>query len=194
MLARLKPDPPRSDFQIAFAAYEAAKSAWGALVAEEEALKVAAIAQNVSDEDRAGDRFEWIRKKIAEHYGTKRMPAPWRIPDLSRELRERIELELPKWFAAQQEWEIARSKETSRLAIALQARQRGAVKKIAAAAEKLSEAMMEERELHDELARNAPNPASAYLPDCSPQIAGLDDWQGELFQWRRRMRELKLLD
>ena len=91
-------------------------------------------------------------------------------------------------------WEHARSRGTSRLALALQSRQRAIVRKIADAVEKLSDAMAEERSLHRELARTSPNGVSAYLEHCSPAIAGVEDHTGALFAWRKKMHNLKLLD
>jgi hypothetical protein len=200
MLAKLiaKVEPRESSaptFEEARAAFLAAKAEWHAVNAADEALRVLNTWRSTSEVDRESDRFAWCRAKMDEHWPAGRpQPFAWRIPNLVAAAQEAIELAHSKWFAAQQAWEHARTKETSRVAKSLQPRQRAAVRKIADAAEKLSEAMAEERALHDELARTSPIGISSYLPPCSPRIAGLEDYRGELSAWRKRIRNLGILD
>src|SRR3972149_3413479 len=133
MLAKLKPDPPPSDFEKAHELYRATKREEQATQVEFDGLRAAAIWHRTSEQERISERMAWAREKIKAAYGEKPLPAEWRIPTLVRELEERISTAQPRWFAAYQEWEIARSKETSRIAIALQPRQRASVNKIAEA-------------------------------------------------------------
>lgn len=199
MFAKLKtkpsaPEPAEPTFAESRAAFTAARTALASPNAELEALNVLATWNAASDAERESDRFAGVREKFKNYWSDKSPPAAWRIPGLVSEINERIQLAHAKWIEAQPAWAHACSRETSQIAKSMQPRQRAAVKKIAAAVTALSEAMHEERELHRELERTAPNPTSAYLPRCSPNIAGVEDHTGELFAWRRRIRQLKILD
>lgn len=175
--------------------FRAAAAAWTAVNDSLAALEILESWNRAGKPERNSDRLEWMRGQIARHWPEEK-PRPFehRIPAMILAAREAVALAYPAWHAANIEFEIAKSKETSRIAKGLQTKQRRAVRAIAAAAEKLSEAMAAERELHHELARTAPNSTSVYLPGCSPRFGGFEDYRSELSAWRGRMRQLKLLD
>jgi hypothetical protein len=198
MLARVKKKPDdqtpvtNPSFEDSKRAIADARATWEAVTAEAAALR-ALRSLNASSGDEDPSRTKVVRALVAKHFGAN-PPASWRLPELILEADERVTLAQPAWLAAEDEWRKACSRETSRVAVTLQPRQRAAVRKIAAAVEALSLAMAEERAVHVELARTAPNPTSAYLPACSPRLSGVEQYGGELFAWRARVLEIGILD
>ncbi len=102
----------------------------------------------------------------------------------------------PKLQVERELWQTACRGETGRIARDLQPRHRAAVKRIAKAMEALSLAMADEMDIHAELARTAPEPSSAYLPNCVAEltIGTLADWNSPASHWARRMREIRILE
>jgi hypothetical protein len=188
-----KIDNEAFSYEQEVAAYQAARATWAELERETERLRVAALWMNTSETDRAADRCSWLRQKFDEYFANDRVPASWRLPALSAEVNERLELARPQWLAAQQRFEVARARETSRLAIPMQDRQRRLVREIAEHAEGLSNAIESERALHDELARTAPNATSPFLAPCSPAVTPMGVHGSKLNVWRSKMHALGLL-
>lgn len=172
---------------------KALQSKWNDLTAESERLKVAAsLARNATD--RADERTAWARG-FASDFLELADGRPKALDVRQEEIAYELAKLRPAYLRACETLAIAESQATSRAAKALQPRQRAAVLKIAKAAEDLSRAMAEERELHAELAGSAPRPTSAFLPGCSPEIGGgFDSWGSPLSCWRRRMKSLGYLN
>jgi hypothetical protein len=197
MLARLKSSPSTdtlTEFEAIAAKRDQAQAEWQAAEAKQAGYKAAMLWHRASDAEREGERFDHVRKTIAKVFGGN-PPAERRIPKLAEEVNEQLEELRPKWIKAQQEWQEACRRETSRIAISLQPQHRAAVKRLAAAVEELSRAIEQERAVHPELRKKAPLETSAYLPNCAPPIGGgLDNPVSPLSEWARRLRKIGLLD
>jgi hypothetical protein len=91
--------------------------------------------------------------------------------------------------------QAAQRAETNRIANELQPRHKAAVKAMAAAMEKLSQAIADEREVREELKKSAPLPNSAKLPDLfSDLLVGtLADWGSPMWKWAKKVRDLGAL-
>ena len=98
----------------------------------------------------------------------------------------------PKLGVENEAWQAALRRETDRLGATLQPRHREAVVSIGAALEALSQAILAERQVRADLARLAPLPTSANLPDLSStlQVGCLGDWDSPAWNWRRRCHQI----
>ncbi len=157
-----------AQFEAAKADYQAALAIWTRLETELAGLRSAGVWQNATPEERISAQFGWVRHALKAAFGDADPPALWRLPTLSAALNERMDKAHPEWMEAQQAWRAACQQETSRVAKTLQPRQREIVKRIGAAAEALSLAILDERELHRELERTDSNRRQSLLGARGP--------------------------
>jgi hypothetical protein len=145
-----------------------------------------ALARNPDDADR--DRGAAARR-IA---GDLRRLAERDYEAFSRETR-RLKLELedarPAFAAAVDQTNMIRRQTSNSIAAGLQPRHRRAVADIGNALEALSRAILAERQIRDEFSRRAPEPTSRFLPDMSPAIGTLAEWDSVPAQWARAARK-----
>lgn len=196
MLALKKsvPDPPASgdDFATTKAKWHAIKARHDALTDLILGLEVAlGFAAKPNDWQRVPERL----KALAEPH----LELATRKPDKVRaQHREAVEAEAdmrPELRDAWENWERAKAKETSAIALSLQPKQRAIIfDRLIPAVEAISDSLIELEVLQAELQRRAPNPHSPYLPDVSFLLPGkLTDWGSPASQWRRELRRLGIL-
>jgi hypothetical protein len=116
------------------------------------------------------------------------MPKKHRIAAMKLDVEDKIEAAAPAFTAAQLKYRKDCVRETSRVARNLQPRQRALVLKMHDALSLLSAAIIQERLLHDELAKTAPLPSSQLLPRCEPPIGSFSDWSSPASGWAKQMR------
>lgn len=194
---KLKPDSPLDDVPDNFAAasirWRAIDGARRALIKRRESLR---MALNLA---ALGDDADSERAAIAREQAGEFLPLAKSFPR-----RVEVELEETDFKLAEGAVEHRRQRElfqaacdgeTTRVAVALQPRHRAAVEGIAKAVEKLSEAIADERDVRDKLARTAPQASSPLLPDASSdlRIGTLAEWATPASQWARRMRAIGIL-
>lgn len=192
MLKTKPAEPVLSDFATARARWAEIDGKFRELVEREEGIRLAVSLARSPDE-----------KRVPQHLRDKAAPfmklAQGRKFKLTRVL-EALEDEIaeltPKRAEESDLWQAARRYETSRIARELQPRHRVAVKKVAKAIEALSLAMEEEMAVRAELTRTAPEPESAYLPNCvgGLNLGTLTEWGSPVSQWAQGMRQLKILE
>lgn len=195
MLAMLKsvPDPPAdSDFAAAKAKWQAIKARHDELTNMIQGIEVAlSMACNPSDAKRVPANL----RKLAEPH----LELVSRKPDKARQQhREAVEAEQdlrPELRDAWEVYEAAKQRETSKIAIELQPKQRAIVlDKLVPAIEAISDAIIELEALQTELQKRAPNPTSAWLPRVDFLLPGrLDDWGSPASQWRRQLKKIGII-
>lgn len=193
-LTKMKPDPPAadSDFSAAKARWTAIKSRHDELTNLIQGLEVAlGYAARPTDWDRVPANL----KKLAEPH----MEAATRKPDRVRaQLRDAVEAEQdlrPELHAEWTAFEAAKQRETSKIALELQPRQRQIIlQRLIPAVEQISDALIALADLQKELQGRAPNASSMYLPDVSFLLPGrLDDWSSPASQWRRQLKKMGII-
>ena len=146
--------------------------------------------------------FDGSGKRAPEHLREKAKPflklaakRRGKLTDQIADVEDEIDDFKPKLMVENELWQAARRRETNRLAGDLQPRHKVAVKSIATALEALSIAIEEETTTRAALARVAPEPESALLPNCSHDllVGTLTDWNSPASAWARRMRKLQIL-
>ena len=188
-----KPDLPE-DMDMAEAAEIIARN--NQLLADLDSLETAiSLAANPADAENPHSVPQTIHDKAKKF---KQLAE--RRPDVARqqltELRYEIEDHLPFYYRAIEARLHHRRREADTIARELQPRQRAAVKKIAKALEALSIALIEEADVRHEFRQRSPHPDSAYLPDCTREIAmigAVGEYGAPAQRWACRMRELGVL-
>lgn len=185
---KAKQQQVESGFEAARRRYEQRTLPYLTMLEEERALAIAiSLAANYQDAD--ADRCAAARviaakyRKIAE-----------RQPEEARRRLEQIRYDIeeaaPQYRAEVDAWNAAKRDETNRIARELVPAHRAAVEAIGKAFEELSQAIESERTVRAELVRRAPEPASALLPDASPAIGVLAEWDSAPSTWARKIRNL----
>ena len=187
-------DSGAPDFSSAKVRYEKASAEYNGLREAVENTKAAFLWENTSDADRAS-LAPAIRERARAAF-PKFLPRRAKLTRQAEDAAEALEDATPKYEIERELWAAACRRETERVALELQPRHRAAVKAIAKALEALSLAMAEETETRAELARTAPEPVCAYLPNCSGFLAfgSLAAWDSPASVWARHMRQLQILE
>lgn len=181
-----------SDFEIARARYAEVCEKRRALEARHQGLKMAlSLAANPGDVHRVPDTL----KNLAHPNLKLARKRPEKVATMAADVRDELD-ELMATFPDEHErWQAAQRRETERVAGELQGRHRAAVTDMVKAVEKLSRAIDDERQVRAELARVAPLPTSARLPDLSAEllIGALGERDSPASNWARRLRKLGIL-
>lgn len=181
------------DFETAKARFEKASAEFDAKREAVENTKSALYWSKTSDGDRASIAPA-IRERVARAYPNG-VPRRAKLVRQAEDAAEALEDATPGFEVERELYAAAARRETAKIAQELQPRHRTAVQAIAKALEALSLAMAEETDIRVELAREAPEGKSAYLPNCSAYLSfgSLADWNSPASQWARKMRELKII-
>ncbi len=190
----LKPktaEPPVPDFAAAKARWTEVDTEFRNMIERQEAMRLA-ISFTSGQSTKQVPQHLFDKAKPFMRLGRRRRE---KLIDQLADLEDEIDDSRPKVQIERELWAAARRRETNRLAGELQPRHRAAVLAIAKAVEALSRAMTEETDIRAELARTAPEPSSAYLPNCIEElvIGTFVDWHSPASAWARRMRKLNIL-
>jgi hypothetical protein len=194
MIKRQKSDPPLLEFEVGRARWRSIDADWKALLGKRDAMRVAlSLARNPPDAE--GDRGD-VARRIAGEYAALVRKRPDHVARDLADLDYEIQLQQVNVIREREIWDACRWREANRLAIARQPRQRAAVEKTGKALELLSIAIAEECAIREEYSRASPEAISAFLPDCSFELASvgsLADWGSGASVWARRMKGLGLI-
>jgi hypothetical protein len=150
----------------------------------------ASLARNPDDAE--SDRCSAARAIAGSFFDLARR-RPEEVQASIRTLRRKIEDETLPYIREYDAWNMARRRETDRLAKLFEPKHRAAVEMIADALEALTAAIEAERSVRGELARVAPEPDSRFLPVLSPDIGILTDLNSTAAGWARYARQLGYL-
>jgi hypothetical protein len=182
------PDPPPSEFELARDRYSRSQAELEKLSAEERSLRLAlGLANNPTDAD--SDRCAEARRIAGKYYGLA-VRRPDQVAARLREIQYELDDRNNEFVTERDLWEVARRRETTRIAEQLAPKHRAAVMAIARAFEALSAAIQSERDVHAELSRTAPERESALLPSMAPAIGTLAEYDSVAAAWARRYRQM----
>jgi len=204
MLAKLRSidvTPPArdwcaDDFRQAREAYRAMVAERAALLGEKDDLRALTVWLAATDSEREGNRYRWARERIEQRWPDGKLPKERTLPEMARDIEDRLEDCAPAWQAAEIAWATARVKEANRVAKALQPRQRRAVNNIASALSTLSAAVAEATELEAEFREQSPMRESPYFIDCTRELvsfAPLGVYDSSASVWLRRMKSIGVI-
>ena len=183
------PLAPSAEFLAATARWSEASAKHAELIDAIDGRKLAlSLALHPEDADRVPAH---LREKAEPYRRVAQRRRDRVISDLADAEIELAEYK-PTFQAEHEAYQAALRHETNRLSAILQPQHREAVVAIGAALEQLSRAIVAEREVRADLARIAPLPTSANLPDLSGdlQVGCLGDWQSPAWEWRRRCHQI----
>ena len=186
--ASVDPGAPSAEF-------EAARERWSELSATHGKLNGAIEGMRSARAMVGAAAVPEVLKEQIKPYARLARLHPQKLNEQLADAEYEFEQFLPKYVAGKEEFDAACSRETNRIALALQPRHRAAVMAMATAVEMLSQAIADEREVRAELRRIAPSGTSANLPDVSTCLAigTLDDWRAPAAEWRRLVRRIGVL-
>jgi hypothetical protein len=195
MLARLKPDPPLGEFAAARERLRAVDTPFQALVEKRESARVG-LSLSRNQRDAESDRCEAARRQAGDYFALARK-RPDKVAAEIADLDYEIESQEPNVVREREIWNVAVRKEATLIAIGMQPRQRAAAEKIGRGLEMLSAGLDEESLVRQDFANASPDQSvSAYLPDCSMELAStgsLSDWGSGASVWARRLKGIGIL-
>ena len=189
-----KAETDAPDFEAARERFDKATEKYEALQAAVENTRAALYMSNTADSARASIAPS-VRERAQSAY-PRGLPRRAKLIRQAEDAADALEDATPAFQVERELYAAAARRETARIAQELQPRHRATVQKIAQALEDLSRALEAEAEVRAELAREAPEAISAFLPNCSAflQFGSLVDWNTPASQWARKMREIGILE
>lgn len=184
---------PRSEYAAALEEYSCLRGKLNACRTKLRGIEIArSMVVSPADRDRVSENLRAIAAPFEELARFR----PMLLEAQREEIEDEIKKLTPLALAAGERRDAIARKLTNYIAGGLQDRHRRAVEHIASALEELSVALHEEADLQRELARQAPLPASAKLPDMHADMADADLSVRDSTAWRwvRRARQIGILD
>lgn len=161
----------------------------------EEKLQALELARTLAFTGSTGSMPENLREKAQPylHLATRR---PRAFAARVEETQDEIEKLAPEHKAASERLDIAKRRETNRLAVLLQPKHKEIVQRMMHAVEQLSSAIADENQLLAEFSKSAPLPQSRFLPSVGGVLGTgtLADFDSPLWRWRKHVAGLGIME